>query len=124
MNELSDEDKKVWEDFTKGDSMTFGKRSITNKRLHPQGKRTIQTIDLHSMTVQRAYEFVQNAIECACLSGDKYLFVITGKSGQIRKEFESWISKFNRVSHLEQITDKDGLVGKFKLTIKPWKKMG
>jgi DNA-nicking Smr family endonuclease len=52
------------------------------------------TLDLHGLTVTDAYrasiDFVEN-------SGRKSMTIITGKSGQIRREFERWMEGLPRV---------------------------
>jgi hypothetical protein len=55
----------------------------------PPKPRTACVLDLHGMTAAEAY-----AAFCAFVAGGKggykYLTVVTGKSGVIRREFEHW----------------------------------
>ena len=48
-------------------------------------------IDLHGMTVQEAFEHCREQLAYYSISGHKSVEVITGRSGQIRKEFPNWL---------------------------------
>lgn len=48
-------------------------------------------LDLHGHTVEAAYHAVREFLEHG--SGARYVVVITGKSGEIRREFPFWMEK-------------------------------
>ena len=48
-------------------------------------------IDLHGFTVQDAFEYCEQEFTYYSVKGYKKIVVVTGKSGQIRKEFSGWL---------------------------------
>ena len=59
-------------------------------------------IDLHGLTIQDAFENVMAFLDC---SPYRRVLVITGKSGQICKEFPYWAEKHSRVRKIEPARD-------------------
>ncbi len=51
-------------------------------------------IDLHGFTLEQAYSCCSSRLEELFGNGCKSVEVITGKSGQIRKEFLHWIENW------------------------------
>jgi DNA-nicking Smr family endonuclease len=62
-------------------------------------------IDLHGFTVQEAYEYVFENLEFYESDGLKEVEVVTGKSGQIRKEFPNWL---DAKGYTSTVADHDG----------------
>jgi DNA-nicking Smr family endonuclease len=62
-----------------------------------KGKRKIKApqptvkIDLHGFTVQDAFNYCADELYFCEINGHKLVEVVTGKSGQIRKEFPIWL---------------------------------
>lgn len=54
-------------------------------------QKHIPKIDLHGFTIQEAYTYFREYAEIYSNSGITVFEVITGKSGQIRKEFPIWL---------------------------------
>lgn len=54
-------------------------------------KPRLNKIDLHGLTIQKAYEYFRETAEIYSNCGITTFEVITGKSGQIRKEFPIWL---------------------------------
>lgn len=48
-------------------------------------------LDLHNLTIQSAYDKTKQFLESCRFNGHKYVRVITGKSGEIYREFPFWI---------------------------------
>lgn len=71
-------------------------------------------LDLHGLTVQNAYDKTNNFIYNHHVSGSKKIFVITGRSGIIRKEFDTWMN--NNVYVRKFLIDNAG--GKFSIWLK------
>ena len=69
--------------------MKRAKRKV--KEIKPKVK-----IDLHGFTVQEAFDYCQNELDYYETNGLKFVEVITGKSGQIRKEFPIWLETWGR----------------------------
>ncbi len=53
-----------------------------------------KTLDLHGYTIQGAYEKTREFLEYCQEEDYKNVRIITGKSGQIFKEFPTWIENF------------------------------
>ena len=62
-------------------------------------------IDLHGMTVQGAFDHCRRLLTYHEMNGDKKVIVITGKSGQIRKEFPNWLDTWK---YTGKVADHDG----------------
>lgn len=90
---LTEDDIKLWETYTKvivPINIKYENISRKNKRIKVNNISISTKLDLHNYTVQDAYrlfnEFIQHHYDFL----NKRLVVITGKSGIIRQEFESW----------------------------------
>lgn len=94
---------------------------IVKERCSPIGQKTASRsaggfrmlgpadrLDLHGYTVQAAYEATEAFIERARYSRLRRVTVITGRSGQIRREFPHWMMKNEYVSSIEQINGGGG----------------
>lgn len=65
--------------------------SMKDKPVYTTPLREVLTYDLHGMTVQQAFDHTIKLVQRAYEYGIPQFTIITGKSGQIRQEFESWI---------------------------------
>jgi DNA-nicking Smr family endonuclease len=59
-------------------------------------------VDLHGYTVQRAYRIVMDLIENR--GSRKAITIVTGKSGQIRREFPLWVECHPAVREVEELS--------------------
>lgn len=48
-------------------------------------------IDLHGLTLNEAYSLVAQVIEECYNSGEKKILFVTGRSGEIKREFPFWV---------------------------------
>lgn len=92
---MTEKDKKLWKAVT---DTVVPLGSSGGKRNSPRASvvQEPNTLDLHGMTVQRAFEETRDFIE---RTSHKRVTVITGRSGQIRAEFERWLEGFNIKSY-------------------------
>lgn len=90
------EDIKLFHDVVSG-----AKRLMANvMRYDPPKQRIVvrdvsvgHTLDLHGLTTQQAYDETNKFLYQAKEAGYKHVTVITGLSGQIRYEFEDWMTQ-------------------------------
>lgn len=96
---LTDNDKKVWEKFTKNITI-LGKPLPSNSVKYLIIEPPKIELDLHGKSLTDAYiscmSFVDNA-------SSKYIMIITGLSGQIKKEFKYWFDNHKTVKRIEEI---------------------
>lgn len=48
------------------------------------------SLDLHNLTIHEAHDRSRHFISCAREAGKGSVEIITGRSGEIRREFETW----------------------------------
>ena len=108
MRKLTDAEKKLWIDFTNGVKL---KASDCLPLPSPTNRPQVQDIsfssvlDLHNYTIQAAYEASNAHIEEAFYLGIRKVQHITGKSGQISQEFETWALRHPRVRKIRKQND-------------------
>lgn len=90
---MNDIDKEEWLRAVNGVQPLEQKQTVSqkDKPVFTTTPREVLTYDLHGMTVQQAFDHTVKLVERAYEYGLPQITVITGKSGQIRREFESWI---------------------------------
>ena len=88
-DQISDKDKKVWEDFLSSDEKLPNKDSKLNK------KKIFKTthIDLHGFTLQEANKTIKNFINNAYDNGVSKIIVVTGKGLHSDVEKDPYVSK-------------------------------
>ena len=88
-DQISDKDKKVWEDFLSSDEKLPNKDSKLNK------KKIFKTthIDLHGFTLQEANKTIKNFINNAYNNGVSKIIVVTGKGLHSDVEKDPYVSK-------------------------------
>ena len=72
-------------------------------------------IDLHNYTIQEAYAVVALTIEDCYTNGDKTLQVITGVSGEIHREFPTWVDLHPKASGCYEVGRGGGM---FNVTVR------
>lgn len=108
MRGLRDEEKKLWEDFTQGVKLEpSNSLPLPTRTTRPQVQDiSFSTVlDLHNYTIQQAYEASSAHLEQAFYLRIKKVQHITGKSGQISQEFETWASLHPRVRKIRKQND-------------------
>ena len=88
-NNISDKDKKDWENFINS------KEKIQNKDIKFRDKKTFKTrsIDLHGYTLDEANKTVENFINKSFSENVNKLIVVTGKGLHSENEKDPYISK-------------------------------
>ena len=85
---MKESDIKVWRDFTEKLKATFSAPIFVRNSLHED----VFVLDLHGMFVHDAYKRVESFLRESSTKKIKYVTIITGRSGQIRQEFPTWVS--------------------------------
>lgn len=76
---MKSEDRQLWEWFTR---KMQGPVAALNLRHHPR------KLDLHGLTLQQAYAETKQFLNA---TPHNRIIVITGRSGEIAKEFPHWV---------------------------------
>jgi len=74
------------------------KRAITKKKKLLLSNNEVYfnpVLDLHGFCLEQAYRMFLKHIEISKQYDFKYIQVITGKSGEMRREFSSWLNKIS-----------------------------
>jgi len=108
---ISDKDKKDWENFINS------KEKIQNKDIKLQNKKTFKTksIDLHGYTLDEANKTIENFINKSFSENVNKLIVVTGKGLHSNNEKDPYVSKdlgILKYSVPEFITNNLGLMNK------------
>ena len=86
---ISEKDKKAWENFISGDE------KLPNKDYKFQKKTSvkIKSIDLHGYTLEEANKSIENFIIKSYQDGINKLIVVTGKGIHSQNEKDPYVSK-------------------------------
>ena len=89
MSEISDKDKKDWQEFLLKDE------KLPNKDFFENNKKTdkIKSLDLHGQTLEKANQNIENFIKKAHEDKVRKLRIITGKGLHSNNEKDPYISK-------------------------------
>ena len=98
---MTEDDKKIWKAVT--DTVTpLGHPGCRKRPKACAPTQQPSKLDLHGMTVQGAYDasvmFLENATS-------KTVEIVTGRSGQIRQEFERWLENHPKVKSITTVND-------------------
>jgi dsDNA-specific endonuclease/ATPase MutS2 len=100
------EDAEIWRQVTSGLVPLLPKPSAPVIRpdapvdvIRPRARFT--TLDLHGYTVHQACAVTKTFVYDAKRAGLKYVTIITGLSGQIRREFPLWVEQFPEVRKVD-----------------------
>lgn len=108
MRDLREDERKLWEDFTSGVKFEIPDTvPVPSRVARPQVQDiSFSTIlDLHNYTIQEAYQASSAHLEQAFYLGIRKVQHITGKSGQISREFETWAKLHPRVRKIQKQND-------------------
>ncbi len=88
-NDISDKDKKDWDNFTSSSE------KLPNKDLDYKEKKNFKTrsIDLHGYTLDEANKAIEEFIKKAFIENINKLIVVTGKGLHSKNEKDPYISK-------------------------------
>ncbi len=86
---ISDKDKKDWENFISS------KEKLLNKdaKLKKISPLKIKSVDLHGYTLDQANKFIENFITKSYEEGTNKLIVVTGKGLHSQNEKDPYVSK-------------------------------
>ena len=88
--DLSQEDKKTWEEYIKNPSDIYDKDQGASNSIQ---RRERYKFDLHGFTLDEANKKVKEIIEYCLKNKFKELFLITGKGIHSRTDDDAYISK-------------------------------
>lgn len=93
---VTDNDIKEWLRVDKSYKLpSYAQTKIYNPRIIPR------YIDCHGLDINNAYHEVMEFIDLHSQHKTKKITVVTGKSGSIRKEFESWLRDHKQVRYFK-----------------------
>jgi hypothetical protein len=85
---MTEDDQKVWQQVIKSVyPMGTPAPGVPRGELVPFQP---SPIDLHGLTIQNAFNTLLELVERSAVKQHKHLIVITGLSGEIRREFPLW----------------------------------
>ena len=88
-NDISNKDKKDWEDFISGDETLLNKdQKISNQKIFKT-----KSIDLHGYTLEQANNSIENFIHDSYEEKVNKLIVVTGKGLHSQNEKDPYLSK-------------------------------
>jgi DNA-nicking Smr family endonuclease len=87
---LSEEDKKIWEDFTKSPSGVYDKEK---KTIANSSRKERYKFDLHGFTLEEANKKVSEIILSCINNRYKEILLITGKGLHSTTENDTYVSK-------------------------------
>jgi len=108
MRKLTEEEHDLWTRYTQGVKeipQTIAPTFIPRTRPQVQDISFSPVLDLHHMTIQQAYAAVNGHLELAYYLGHKKVQHITGKSGEISREYETWARLHPRVRKITKQND-------------------
>ncbi len=103
MKTLTENDKRIWDAFVQNVTPLGQPSPSTPPIPVPIIKSDNQNkLDLHGLTLNEAFlttkEFIQTAV-----SNNKSITIITGMSGDIKREFPYWMENNHLVSSIEEM---------------------
>lgn len=111
---LKKEDQIVWDryitDLFNKPELAFRPDKVKNE------EPTI--LDLHGLTIQQAFNRVNDFLTIHHTIGSRLITIITGKGGKIQDEFPHWCMNFTFVSECEPIVDSRGQAGAYLIYLK------
>lgn len=105
---LNEEDQKLWDRITRSVRSLHDPDHIYDESAKLQMIHVLDfdpVLDLHGLTVASAHNLANYHIQEAKASNIKKLRHITGKSGQISKEYSDWMKQNQYVKRIEKLND-------------------
>ena len=88
-NDISDRDKKDWQDFVSSKKKLYDKDQKNQK----ETLVSTRTIDLHGYTLEKANQVIEAFINKSYLENVKKLIIVTGKGLHSQNEKNPYVSK-------------------------------
>lgn len=112
---LKEEDKKVWnryiENLFKSPEKSFKVQKGRDDKLK-------LSLDLHGMTIQRAFRATREFVTEHYSMGSRALVIICGKGGKIAEEFPLWCQNIPCIRKIEPNIDSKGECGSYLIILK------
>lgn len=115
---LTEQDQRDWKNWSEGITKIHHKKTTAKQHhIEKNHRKTYfgKKLDLHGMTVNTAFLKVQEFVDYSYIIGNSELIIVTGKSGQISKEFASWISGIKKVAKYKPIIDTKKEIGSYRI---------
>ncbi len=135
-NDISDRDKKDWQDFVSSKKKLYDKDQKNQK----ETLVSTRTIDLHGYTLEKANQVIEAFINKSYLEKVKKLIIVTGKGLHSQNEKNPYVSKdlsilkysvpefikgnlnlMNKIIEIKDADIKDGGSGSFYVYLKKLK---
>lgn len=109
---MSPEDKEIWKKVTDGViPLTFTPEAaairspalVVNRQYTLNNRYFSPTLDLHGMSINQAHSETKTFFYKAKLFKLKYVRIITGLSGQIKREFPYWLEHMPEIRRVEML---------------------
>ena len=113
LDQLSEQDRKDWE-------LYIEKVLKSPQKIIPANFKQIELpkrLDLHGMTLHEAYHRFNSFVHEHSEIGKSEVVIITGKSGQIYREFTNWCRQVSCVKKWEPVIDSRGGIGSYRVYI-------
>ena len=114
---LTPKDKDLWHRYVT--KLLGSKDSIIPKYTFSESNS--RKLDLHGHTVNDEWLRFKEFIDQQHKSGAKSVVVITGKSGQISREFREWCKMMPVVRNYEPLGTNNGPAGSYRVNFKSYK---
>ena len=88
-NNISDKDKKAWQNFLQSEEKVYDKDSYNKKLTKPK----VNSIDLHGYSLDEANSIIENFINKNYDLGVHKLIIVTGKGLHSNNEKDPYVSK-------------------------------
>ena len=88
-NNISDKDKKAWQNFLQSNEKLYTKDNINKKSVNPKNN----LIDLHGHSLDEANRIIEKFINKNYQEGINKLIVVTGKGLHSNNEKDPYVSK-------------------------------
>ena len=88
-NNISDKDKKAWQNFLQSNEKLYNKDNINKKSVNPKNN----LIDLHGYSLDEANRIIEKFINKNYQEGINKLIVVTGKGLHSNNEKDPYVSK-------------------------------
>ena len=111
---MTREELDLWQRYTSSPV-----RFIVSAAMRPliqQETTTPSSIDLHGMTLDKAYRAVIGFLEHHASVGSRSVLVISGKRGRISRELPEWCKQVAGVSACRPVMDSQGEHGSYRVT--------
>lgn len=109
---LNDQDAKVWEQYCKN----FDDNSWASTPKYSLETVLPGRLDLHGYTIHNAWVAFGEFIEQHHLAGTKTVVIVTGRSGQIAREFKEWCRRNQHIRRYLPIETRSG-VGSYRVEL-------